>query len=67
VTTSVVLRLSSTALVESRLTGVTGEALPAGAGRRAVVASADDLLAFVLAGQPALRGPLTAREGATSP
>jgi hypothetical protein len=60
----VALRLSPTVLAESRLTV---EALLAGAGRHAVVASADDRAAFVLAGQLALRGPPTAREGATSP
>lgn len=49
-TISVVLRLSSTALAELRLAG---EVLLAETGQRAVVASADELLAFVLANQPA--------------
>jgi hypothetical protein len=61
VTISVVLRLSSTALSEGRLAG---GALLAETGQNTMVADAAELVAFVLAHQPALPGPLMTLQGA---
>lgn len=61
-TISVVLRLSSTALAEGRLAG---EVLLAETGQNTVVADAAELVAFVLAHQPALPGAPDDLEGAT--